>query len=44
MIEYVVNYLQAENDANMSHFLANLPDDERLLEMRKIMHKDLHRH
>jgi glutamine synthetase len=44
IIEYVANYLQAENDGNMSHYLANLPDDERLLEMRKIMHKDLHRH
>jgi glutamine synthetase len=43
-IEYVVKLLQAEHDSKMNQRLADLPADDRLLETRRIMHKDLHRH
>ena len=36
--------LQAENDEFMNKTLADLPADDRLHEIRQIMHKDLHRH
>lgn len=44
IIEYVAKLLQAENDENMNSNLMDLPADDRLLETRKIMHKDIHRH
>jgi glutamine synthetase len=44
VIDYTVRFLQAENDELMNKRLADLPADDRLHEMRKIMHKDLHRH
>lgn len=44
VIEYVAKLLQAENDATMNRDLADLPADDRLLQTRRIMHKDLHRH
>ena len=44
IIEYVAKSLQAENDENMNQYLADLPTDDRLHEMGRIMHKDLHRH
>lgn len=44
VIDYIARLLQAENDELMNQKLANLPADERLREVRKIMHKDLHRH
>lgn len=43
VIDYVANFLQAENDELMNKRLADLPADDRLYETRKIMHKDLHR-
>ncbi len=44
IIEYVANLLKAENDLDMNAHLMDLPADDRLLETRKIMHKDIHRH
>jgi len=44
VIEYVARLLRAEDDATMNQRLADLPADDRLLETRRIMHKDIHRH
>lgn len=44
MIDYVINMLRSESDEVLHQTLDDLPADERLTEMRKIMHKDLHRH
>jgi glutamine synthetase len=44
VIDYVARLLQKENDEFMNRKLADLPADDRLLETRRIMHKDLHRH
>jgi glutamine synthetase len=44
IIDYVARMLQAENDETMNKQLAGLPAHERLHEIRKIMHKDLHKH
>jgi glutamine synthetase len=44
VIDYVAERLQAENDEFMNRKLTDLPAHERLHEIRKIMHKDLHKH
>ncbi|MDD8019738.1 MAG: glutamine synthetase family protein [Acidobacteriota bacterium] len=44
VIDYVVRMLQAENDEFMNKKLLDLPADDRLHKIRKIMHKDLHKH
>ncbi|MDH4197450.1 MAG: glutamine synthetase family protein [Candidatus Aminicenantes bacterium] len=44
VIEYVARLLAKEDDEFMNVRLADLPADDRLHEIRKIMHKDLHRH
>jgi len=44
VIEYVTRLLQAEKDELKNQKLAGLSDKNRLHEIRKIMHKDLHRH
>jgi glutamine synthetase len=44
VIDYVGERLQAENDEFMNRRLTDLPAHERLYEIRKIMHKDLHKH
>lgn len=44
VIDYVAKLLQAENDLTINQDLADLPADDRLLQTRRIMHKDLHRH
>ncbi len=44
IIDYTSKILLNENDENMNEILADLPADDRLLETRKIMHKDLHKH
>jgi len=44
IIDYAVRMLEAEDDEFMAKKLADLPADERLREIRKIMHKDLHKH
>ncbi|MEN6311579.1 MAG: glutamine synthetase family protein [Acidobacteriota bacterium] len=44
VIDYVARMLQAENDEFMNKQLSGLPAHDRLHEIRKIMHKDLHKH
>lgn len=44
VIDYMVRLLRAEKDEEMNAHLADLPADDRLLETRRIMHRDLHRH
>lgn len=44
IIEYVAKLLQAENDEHLGKKLSRLSGKARLAEMRRIMHKDLHRH
>jgi len=44
VIDYVARLLEKEDDEFMNRTLADLPADDRLHEIRKIMHKDLHRH
>ncbi len=44
VIDYAAAMLKKENDENMNRYLVDLPADDRLLETRKIMHKDLHKH
>ena len=44
VVEYVARLLAKEDDEFMNVRLADLPADDRLHEIRKIMHKDLHRH
>ena len=43
-IDYVAKLLRDEGDDAMNERLADLPADDRLLETRRIMHRDLHRH
>ncbi len=44
VIDYMARLLLAEDDEFMNKCLSALPADDRLHEIRKIMHKDLHRH
>jgi glutamine synthetase len=44
IIDYAAKQLQAEDDEFMNKKLLELPADVRQVEMRKIMHKDLHKH
>ncbi len=44
VIEYIAKLLNKENDESMNQYLIDLPADDRLLETRKIMHRDLHKH
>jgi glutamine synthetase len=44
VIDYVARLLEKEDDEFMNRKLVDLPADDRLHEIRKIMHKDLHRH
>jgi glutamine synthetase len=44
VIDYVYKQLQMENDRNLNETLYALPDDEKLRESRRIMHRDIHRH
>lgn len=44
VIDYVARMLQAENDEFMNKKLTDLPAHDRLHEIRKLMHKDLHKH
>jgi glutamine synthetase len=44
VVDYVARLLEKEGDEFMNRNLADLPADDRLHEIRKIMHKDLHRH
>jgi glutamine synthetase len=44
VIDYVAKLLQAEEDERLSKKVAGLSGRERLREIRRVMHKDLHRH
>lgn len=44
IIEFVVRLLQAENDEMIAQKLSELALNDRLHELRKIMHSNLHRH
>lgn len=44
VIDFVLRLLEKEDDEFLNKKLDSLPADDRLLEMRRIMHKDLHRH
>ena len=41
-INYLIKMLQNENDGNLYDYLNELPAKKRAIELRKIMHKDLH--
>jgi len=42
--DYVAQLLHNEQDENVNQILADLPQDDRQNEMRKLMHKEIHRH
>ena len=44
VVDYIARMLQAENDEFMNKKLTDLSAHDRLHEIRKIMHKDLHKH
>jgi hypothetical protein len=44
IIRYAAKLLRPAQDENMNAGLIDFPAEDRLLETRKIMHKDLHRH
>ena len=44
IIDYVIGLLKNENDADLSRKLAQLSGTDYLREVRKVMHRDLHRH
>ena len=44
IIDFMCRLLLAENDEMMAQKLADLPLNDRLHEIRKIMHRTLHRH
>jgi glutamine synthetase len=44
IIDYVIKLLQAENDEQIHQKLAEMPEKERRQDLRRILHKDLHRH
>jgi len=43
VISYVAAQLQNENDKDLNQRLLSLPDDEKLKESRRIMHRDIHK-
>jgi glutamine synthetase len=44
VISHFAKLLQNENDKDLNHRLMALPDDEKLKESMRIMHRDIHRH
>jgi len=44
VIDYVAATLADEDDENLNRYLSGLADDTRMLESRRVMHKDVHRH
>lgn len=44
VISYVVKYLQNENDRNLNQLLTSLPEEEKIEESRRIMHKNFYKH
>ncbi len=43
VIDYYANFLLAENDKDLNQRLISLPEEERLIESRRIMHRNLHK-
>jgi len=43
-IDYVAGLLEAEDDENLRATVQSLPEDERLGALRRVMHRDIHRH
>jgi len=43
VINFVAELLRSENDRYLNNRLLSLPEDERLIESRRIMHRDIHR-
>jgi glutamine synthetase len=43
-IDLVVDKLLQENDRNLAGMLKDLPPEDRALKLRRILHKDLHKH
>ncbi len=43
VISYIASVLKNENDAELNKRLMSLPDEEKLQESRRIMHRDIHR-
>lgn len=43
VISHVASMLQNENDKDLNQRLLSLPDDEKLKESRRIMHRDIHK-
>jgi glutamine synthetase len=44
VIEHVASVLHNENDKNLNKRLLALPDDEKMKESHRIMHRDIHKH
>jgi glutamine synthetase len=42
--DYVAGLLEAEDDENLRATVQSLPEDERLGALRRVMHRDIHRH
>jgi glutamine synthetase len=43
VINFVASSLQNENDRNLNKRLLSMPEDERIKESRRIMHRDIHK-
>jgi glutamine synthetase len=44
IIKYVIEMLQSESDEELHEKLLEMSEEDRLLEIRKVMHQSLHRH
>ncbi len=44
VLTYFAKVLQAENDRGLNNRLLAMPSEDQLIESRRIMHRDLHRH
>ena len=44
IIDYVIDLLKNEDDADLSQKLSKLSGTDFLREVRKVMHRDIHRH
>ncbi len=44
VIDYVSSMLENENDENLNNRLMALPENERLFQSRRLMHREIHKH
>lgn len=44
VIDFVAKTLQTENDRNLNSRLMSLPDEDKQVESRRIMHRNIHKH